>query len=182
MTKAKSLSLSQRIFLLVETYLVTFLVPKHSVGKLFGFIFKIPLFFHKLGLSILIPRRVMILTTIGRRTGIPRQTPIEYSFDAEKDAFVVMSGWEGRTDWYRNARVNPVVSIWVGGEKLDAIAQPASDHEAAMILKDITLHNPRAKLMWSRWSNVDIDGSEESFLAAAPHFPVLYLRPLRKND
>jgi hypothetical protein len=88
-----------------------------------------------------------------------------------------MSGWEGRTDWYRNARANPDVSIWVEGKIIQAVAEPASDHEVATLLKEITQLNPRAKRIWSRWSSIEINDSDDSFLAAAPHFPVLYLQP-----
>jgi deazaflavin-dependent oxidoreductase (nitroreductase family) len=156
---------------------MTYLVPKHQVGRFFSSIFKIPLLFHRIGLDILIPQWILIITTTGRRSGLPRTTPLGFSFDPNRAAFVVMSGWEGRTDWYRNARANPKVRVWALGKEFAAVAEPASELEVAAILKDIIQLNPRAINILSRWSEVEIDGSQESLTAAASHFPVLLLKP-----
>lgn len=177
MQPAKPQSIGRRISQRIESFLMTSLVPKHRVGRFFAHVFRIPLLFQRIGLEILIPSWILILTTTGRRSGLSRKTPLGFSYNPESGAYIVMSGWEGRTDWYRNAMANPKVMIWARGEQFTAVAEPASDLEAATILEEIIELNPKAIQMLSRWSDVELDGSQMSLLAAAAHFPVLLLKP-----
>jgi deazaflavin-dependent oxidoreductase (nitroreductase family) len=177
MSTSEPLSFGQRLTGSIEAFLMTYIVPKHQVGRFFSGIFKIPLLFHRIGLDSLIQHWILIITTTGRRSGLPCTTPLGFSYDLDRGAFIVMSGWEGRTDWYRNARANPRVRVWALGKEFAAVAEPASELEVAPILKDIIQLNPRSINMLSRWSEVEIDGSQESLTAAAPHFPVLLLKP-----
>ncbi|HLC03388.1 MAG TPA: nitroreductase family deazaflavin-dependent oxidoreductase [Anaerolineales bacterium] len=170
----------QRVALSAEAMLMASLVPKHRVGRVFGAVFKLPLLFQRLGLGALIPRNVLILTTTGRRTGLRRRTPMDFSQGPRADVYLVMSGWEGRTDWYRNARATPRVTVRLGGREWDALAEPVPDEAVARLLRSVTELSPSAARMWSRWSDVPIDGSDASYLAAAPHFPSLYLRPVSR--
>jgi len=178
-TAPKAIPLRQRVALMAEAVFMTSFVPKHRVGRVYGLLFKVPLLLRLLRLSFLIPRNVLILTTKGRRTGLPRQTPMEYSPGPEKGVCLVMSGWEGRTDWYRNARADPRVRVWLGGREWDAIAEPVPDGQVAHLMKVVTETSPSSSRIWSRWSQVPIDGSDASYLAAAPHFPALYLCPAK---
>lgn len=111
MSDSGSLSFVMRVYLGVENFLLTHLVPQESVGPVFRLVFKAPLLFKDLGLGFLIPPNVMILTTVGRVTGNPHRTPVEYSYEPDRKAYLVMAGWEGRTDWYRNARAHPQLKV-----------------------------------------------------------------------
>ncbi|HET7009186.1 MAG TPA: nitroreductase family deazaflavin-dependent oxidoreductase [Anaerolineales bacterium] len=153
------------------------LVPKRRVGPVWGLLFKIPLLLRRLGLGCLIPENVLILTTRGRRTGLPRRTPMEFSPGPEKNVYLVMAGWEGRTDWYRNARADPHVKVWMRGREWSAIAEPVPDEAVARLIQSVIEISPSTARMWSRWSPIPIDGSQAALLRAAPHFPSLYLRP-----
>ena len=72
-------------------------------------------------------RCVMLLTTRGRRTGIPRTNGV--SFMPSGDHFVVFSGWGVSSNWYRNIRANPAVRIKVGGREMNAMARLVEDPE-----------------------------------------------------
>ncbi len=55
--------------------------------------------------------RIMVLTTTGRKSGLPRRTPVNY---ATVDGEVYCTAAFGETcDWYRNVRANPDVEIWL---------------------------------------------------------------------
>jgi deazaflavin-dependent oxidoreductase (nitroreductase family) len=179
MSGPKVPSFRQRIALFAEAVFMSSLVPKDRVGRVYGLIFKMPLLLRRLRLSFLIPGNVLILTTKGRRTGLPRRTPMECSLRPEEGVYLVMSGWEGRTDWYRNARADPRVRVWLAGKEWAAVAEPVPDEQVAQLMRGVAEVSPSALRMWSRWSPVPIDGSDASYLAAAPHFPSLYLRPAK---
>ncbi len=171
-------SLRQRVYLLVESYFMEKLVPKDHVGPVLKPLFRLPLFFQRIGLGFLIQPNVLILTTKGRRTGRLHKTPVEYGPGLRgPDMPLVMAGWGGHTDWYRNALADPCVHVWMQGREWDARAERVPDAEVAQVLKQIALAQPAANRMWSRWAGFQIDGSDLSYLAAAPHFPSLYLVP-----
>lgn len=75
--------------------------------------------------EVLKARCVMLLTTRGRRSGLPRTNGV--SFMPLNDHFVIFSGWGIRSDWYRNVRSHPEVIITVGRRRMRAIARPVED-------------------------------------------------------
>ena len=59
--------------------------------------------------------RLMLLTTVGARTGEERITPVMYHRDAER--YVVVASKGGAPDdpaWYHNLKANPVATVEVG--------------------------------------------------------------------
>jgi deazaflavin-dependent oxidoreductase (nitroreductase family) len=70
-------------------------------------------------------RCVMLLTTTGRSSGLPRTTGI--SFMPLDGRIVIFSGWGVRSDWYRNLRKHPEVTVQMGARKLRATAVPVTD-------------------------------------------------------
>jgi deazaflavin-dependent oxidoreductase (nitroreductase family) len=72
-------------------------------------------------------RCVLVLTTRGRRSGVPRTGAV--SFMPLEDHFVVFSGWGIGSNWYRNIRANPDVTIKVGRRRLRATARVVEDPE-----------------------------------------------------
>lgn len=75
--------------------------------------------------NVMRDRCILMLTTTGRRSGLPRTTGA--SFMPVGDHFVVFSGWGVRSDWYRNLLANPEVTIRVGGRTTKATAVPVAD-------------------------------------------------------
>jgi deazaflavin-dependent oxidoreductase (nitroreductase family) len=72
-------------------------------------------------------RCVMLLTTIGRKSGQPRTTAV--SFMPLDGRYIVFSGWGVSSNWYRNVRANPEVTIQVGRKKMRATARLIEDPE-----------------------------------------------------
>src|SRR5512135_3846486 len=99
MSQSRRTSLRDRIALRSEAIFMSYLVPKQSVGSFYRLLFKGPLVMRKLGLGRLVPRNILILTTRGRRTGLARQTPMEFSAGPAEGVMLVMAGWRGNTDW-----------------------------------------------------------------------------------
>ncbi|MFN8678817.1 MAG: nitroreductase family deazaflavin-dependent oxidoreductase [Thermomicrobiales bacterium] len=70
-------------------------------------------------------RCVMLLTTIGRKSGLPRTSGV--SFMPVGDTYIVFSGWGIQSDWYKNLLANPDVTIQVGNKHIKATAKPVED-------------------------------------------------------
>ena len=52
---------------------------------------------------------MLVLTTIGHRSGLPRQTPLRYLRDGPREWLVVASDWghDAHPNWYLNLRRSP---------------------------------------------------------------------------
>ncbi len=63
----------------------------------------------------------VVLTTIGRRTGLPRQTLLPCGRRACEIVVVSTYGW--RSDWIRNLRKNPQVKVTRDGAEVNGVAE-----------------------------------------------------------
>ncbi len=68
---------------------------------------------------------VLVLTTTGRKTGLPRPTPLQY--DEVKGVFYVTSARGTNADWYRNLVANPEVSVQVGENQFNTRARSIAE-------------------------------------------------------
>jgi deazaflavin-dependent oxidoreductase (nitroreductase family) len=68
-------------------------------------------------------RTLMLLTTIGAKTGLPRTAIATYSRDGGRYVIAASkSGAPTNPAWYHNLRANPEVSVEAGGETFKATA------------------------------------------------------------
>jgi deazaflavin-dependent oxidoreductase (nitroreductase family) len=68
---------------------------------------------------------VLVLTTTGRKSGLPRQTPLQY--EEIEGAYYVGSARGQQADWYRNILTNPCVEVQVGEEHFTGEARAITD-------------------------------------------------------
>lgn len=81
---------------------------------------KSPILLYRLGLGFVVGRIFMVMTTLGRKSGQPRQTAIEfYEFRGRNYVF---SAWGKKADWLQNIQANPLVTIqtWRGAQSVTA--------------------------------------------------------------
>jgi deazaflavin-dependent oxidoreductase (nitroreductase family) len=81
--------------------------------------------FYAIGLGPVIGRLVLLLTTIGRKSGLPRVTPLQYE-DIEGNIYIA-SARGIQADWFRNILVNPRVVVHVGSKGFIGLADPITD-------------------------------------------------------
>ncbi len=85
--------------------------------------------FHRLlygiGLGPVIGKLILLLTTTGRRSGLPRVTPLGYE---EIDGAIYLGSAQGaESDWFKNAKAHPRVHMRVGSREFEGIAEPVTD-------------------------------------------------------
>ncbi|HEX2729936.1 MAG TPA: nitroreductase/quinone reductase family protein, partial [Rubrobacteraceae bacterium] len=68
---------------------------------------------------------MLLLTTTGRRTGLPRRTAL--TFQALDGRYLVLAGMGVRSDWYRNLLAQPQVEAQIGARRFAATAEPVLD-------------------------------------------------------
>ena len=72
-------------------------------------LYRTPILLYRLGLGKLFGKYVMIISTIGRKSGQVRRTPIEYHRAGE--TIYAISGFEKAPDWYQNLKAHPYVTL-----------------------------------------------------------------------
>src|ERR1700761_1125986 len=77
------------------------------------------------------PFPILLLTTIGARTGRPANVPLGYAVDGRARVFVVASkaGAPWHPAWFHNLRANPSVTVELGGRTYPARALVTAGEE-----------------------------------------------------
>ncbi len=86
---------------------------------------------------------ILLLETIGRKTGSPRVTPIAY-FYHEGKYLIVASNWgrEKNADWYFNLLKNPHAKLTVNRKTIDTEAHAAQGEEYNLLWDFATKKHP----------------------------------------
>jgi deazaflavin-dependent oxidoreductase (nitroreductase family) len=79
-------------------------------------------------------RPLLLLTTVGNKSGNPRTTPLGYQMNGDR-LLVFASNLGARTHpaWFRNVLAHPGVVIEVGDERFDSVATVADGDERARL-------------------------------------------------
>ena len=86
---------------------------------------KIHRLLYAMGLGPVIGKFILLLTTTGRKSGLPRVTPLQYE-KIGADYFVGAARGL-KADWVRNLQSNPCVEVRVGARHLQATAEVITD-------------------------------------------------------
>ena len=76
------------------------------------------------------PPPIGILTTIGRKSGEPRDSPLLYLREGDRVILVASQGGRANNPmWYLNLKANPAVTFQIRNQVLKLTAREASDTE-----------------------------------------------------
>lgn len=86
---------------------------------------------------------ILILHTIGRKSGLARAIPIAY-FDYETKYLIVASNWgkDRQADWYLNLKKQPTATIDVKGRSIAVQMREAEGEEYTRLWKFATEKHP----------------------------------------
>jgi deazaflavin-dependent oxidoreductase (nitroreductase family) len=87
--------------------------------------------------------RLLLLTTIGAKTGRPRTTPM--MFHRQDDRLLVIAsniGAPKHPDWYVNLVADPHVTVEVGTESYQALASPLEGADRESMWTSLKQHYP----------------------------------------
>lgn len=86
---------------------------------------------------------MLLLTTTGRKSGLPRTTPMPFYRDGER---LVIVGSNGGADtdplWWKNLQSDPVCEVEIGRDRRKVRASLASDAERAELWPRLKAWNP----------------------------------------
>ena len=81
---------------------------------------------------------MLLLTTTGRRSGLPRSQPLQYVRDGD-DLIVIASNWGGEKDpaWSWNLRAEPKAQVTLDGRELPVVAREAEGDDRERLWRTI---------------------------------------------
>jgi deazaflavin-dependent oxidoreductase (nitroreductase family) len=80
---------------------------------------------YSIGLGSIVGKFVLLLETTGRKSGLPRVTPLQYD---EIDGIIYVGSARGvKADWFQNLLVDPSVKLTVGSRQYLGNAIPITD-------------------------------------------------------
>ena len=100
-------------------------------GSLNRFIYKLPLLLWRLGFGPILShpsrggKKMMVVTTLGRKSKLPRHTMVSRISSNNRD--YVIPGWWRQADWVKNFHADPLVTIQAGGRIYSADARRVKD-------------------------------------------------------
>ena len=96
------------------------------------------------------------LTTTGRVSGRPHEIEIWFSLVPETGTLYMLSGGGDRSDWVKNLRRDPGITVRIAGEEFGGVAREARDAEedelARRLLVEKYERSPGRLAGWRRTS------------------------------
>lgn len=107
--------------------------------------------------------RTLLLTTVGRRSGVPRRTALIYGRDG--DDYLIVASYGGSPKhpaWYLNLEANPDVEVQAGDQTFAATARTATSAERDRLW-------PEMAKIWPDYDNYQTKTDRE--------IPIIILEP-----
>ena len=150
-------------------------VPRF-VWRLFRFL--PPRIAYSLGFGSLVGSFVLLLETTGRKSGLPRITPLQYE---EIDGIIFVASARGvKADWFRNLAVNPDVKLTVGSCKLQGYADPITDPaQIADFLEHRLKLHPKMVGAMLRLEGISLPPTREQLVQFAANRALVAIHPTK---
>lgn len=140
-----------------------------------------PAYLYRWHLGRLLGHRFLLLTHIGRRTGIKRQTVLEVmEYRKETREAVVMSGFGRDSDWLRNIETNASAELYIASEHFAATFRFLSEEEAIRVVAGYEHRNrfmgPILRWVLSRLLGWDYRGLDADRRKLVTQLPLIAFR------
>jgi deazaflavin-dependent oxidoreductase (nitroreductase family) len=136
-----------------------------------------PQILYAIGLGSIYGRLVLLLTTTGRKSGLPRVTPLQYE---EMEGKIVIASARGtKSDWYRNILVEPNVTVRVKSREFNGLAEPVEDPERVADYIEYRMRkHPRMIGFIMRREGFPINPTREDLVAYSGNRAVVIITPI----
>jgi deazaflavin-dependent oxidoreductase (nitroreductase family) len=140
-------------------------------------LFRAPIGLYRAHLGWVFGERLLLLETIGRKSGLPRSTVLEVvAHDREADAYFVVAGFGAQSAWLLNAIANPPTRVTVGRRSFVPECRELSEPERVELLTSYQREHPRvAAALGSRVLGADFTSEPAAIARLAHELPALRL-------
>jgi deazaflavin-dependent oxidoreductase (nitroreductase family) len=125
-----------------------------------------PSWFYQLGLGWLFGHAMVQITHRGRKSGVIRKTVLEVlHYDPRTREVLVVSGWEGKTDWYRNIEREPALEVRIGRVHYRPVQEFLSTEETTQLILTLFRQRPREVRFVGPLLGIDPDAGDAALHA-----------------
>lgn len=138
-----------------------------------------PLQLYRHHLGALLGSRFLLLTHTGRMSGQPRSAVLEITGrDPATGTYRLASGFGPTSQWYRNIRHTPEVTVQVSRFRTAATARPMTPEESGRAMAEYATHRPRTARRLMGICGIETDGTEEDYYLVGRDFiPFVEITP-----
>lgn len=156
----------------------------HPPTGIVRFVLRGPILLYRLGLGRLLDHRLLLIIHRGRTSHLLRESVVEVvRIETASKTCVVMSGWSGKTDWYRNISREPALEIRIGATRFVPQQRLLSPEETIGELQRYVERHPwLARNVLARGFDVTLDGTDASWNKAADFFRGVQFTPAETGD
>jgi deazaflavin-dependent oxidoreductase (nitroreductase family) len=98
-------------------------------------LYRVPVYFYKIGLGWLFGKRFVFFQHVGRKSGKHYHTVVEVvEIEQETGNVIVVAGYGERTQWYQNLKYMPTTTIQLGKQKYQVGIEMISPEAGADIM------------------------------------------------
>lgn len=150
----------------------------HPPRGLFRWLTRLPIWLYRARLGWLFGDRFLMLTHIGRKSGLARLVVLEVvHHDKDTNTYYVAVGFGEHSDWYQNVLKTPEVVVQSGRQQLAARAERLPPDEAERILVDYARRHPVAIREIAHVLGYRLDGTKADYAALGRIIPIIVLKP-----
>lgn len=147
-------------------------IGAHILGT--RFLMRAPIWIYKAGAGKVLGSRLLMLEHTGRKSGIRRYVVLEVIGHPAQDRYLVAAGFGERSQWFRNIKANPRVSVHTNRHaSAAASARVMTRQEADRALANYADRHPRA---WERFRPILEKTLGEPISATDTPLPIVELR------
>jgi deazaflavin-dependent oxidoreductase (nitroreductase family) len=142
---------------------------------LLRWLLRLPITLYHVRLGWVLGERFMLLEHLGRKTGTWHTMVIEVvDHDEKSDTYFAASGWNLRSDWYRNILAHPQVRLTTGRRRrLTAVASVLDPGPAGDRLLDYARRHPMAMKELASVMGFPKHETEADIRAIAESLPII---------
>jgi len=127
----------------------------------------------------LIGRVVLLLTTRGRRSGLPRVTPLQY--EEIDGAYYIGSARGIDADWVQNILIDPHVQVRVGARCFDGLAEVTIDRARILGFLELRLkRHPRMMGALLRAEDLPRNPTRAQLARMSTRLALVVIRPVEE--
>lgn len=146
-------------------------------------LYRSPIWLYDLHLDRILGNRFLKLTHTGRSSGLPRQVVLEVvKHEPQSGTYYVASAWGDRSDWVKNIRANPRVTVQVCGQQHEMLAEQLTPDQGEGIILDYAGKHPTTMVNLARYMGYQLDGSEADFRELGHLLLMFALKPLPQGS
>jgi deazaflavin-dependent oxidoreductase (nitroreductase family) len=125
-------------------------------------------------------RVVLLLTTVGRKSGLPRVTPLQY--EEIDGAYYIASARGSGADWFKNIEANRNVCVQIRDREFDALAEPVTDPSRIADFIELRLrrHPVMIRLIMSLFDGLPWQVSRANLEEFCKEKALVILRPIKE--